>query len=222
MTDAHRERLPRHFVGACKEARIVFDRAFGKRDDVRTAPEGRMGFVEGDMPVAAKPQKLDVARHRIEKRVVAGALPFFIFRHAVFDVGLLGSDAQTLKQVMTHEVGIALLVRGGQALVLVEIDGADVFVICAVLFLILDEAGIQPEGRRARRKPQNGVRGVLYDREHHLGGFFGKFFVIFCDNDLHWNLRMPSLTCSLKRSIADVMKSAISTFSSIRGVRSIA
>ena len=66
---------------------------------MRTAPEGRIRFVEGDMSVAAEPQKLNVARHRIEKRVVAGALLRVILRHAVFNVGLFGSDAQALKQI---------------------------------------------------------------------------------------------------------------------------
>ena len=120
----HRERLTRHFGDIVKQARIVLHRALCKRDNMRAARKGRARFVERDVPVAAKPQQLDVARELFKECVVAGTLLCLVCRHAVFDVRVLGVDVQSVKQILAHEVGITLFMRFRQALVLIEVDRA--------------------------------------------------------------------------------------------------
>ncbi len=89
----------------------------------------------------------------IQKAHRSGALLCLVCRHAVFDVGVLGIDIQPVEEIFAHEIRIALRMRFGQALVLIEIDRADVCVTCAVLFMIGDHMSIQTKRRGARRKP---------------------------------------------------------------------
>ena len=89
----HRDRQPRHFVLAAEVAGVVADGFAGQRLQSRAAAEGRAGFVEGDMPVAADAEDLQINPAGIlDLLLVEPAVGLEIERPAVGDMRAAGVD----------------------------------------------------------------------------------------------------------------------------------
>ena len=72
-----------------------------------------------------------------------------------------------------------------QALVLIEVDRADMGIARAVFLMIGDHVRVQSEQRGARGKPQHRIRISLDDFQHHFRRFCRQLLVIFGDDNFH-------------------------------------
>ena len=70
-----------------------------------------------------------------------------------------------VEKVLLHEVAIALVMLGGQATVLVQVERGDLLEADTVGLEVLHQVGIQPDGRGASGQAQRGSR--VHDQ---LGG----------------------------------------------------
>ena len=124
--NAHGKGLAGHGFGIVAEEAAVHDA--GVRGQVPNARAGRKageGLVEGDVAVHA-----DAAHEQVDAAVgsdlclIAGAFPFGIVGHAVEDIDILRLHVyQMVKEIVVHEVPVALVMLVGQAQVLVHVEG---------------------------------------------------------------------------------------------------
>ena len=182
----HSESLTGNFVYTFKQSRIVFNRAFGKIDDMRNAAERRAGFVERDVSVRADAENLNILLHFFEKGVISVALRLPVCRFAVFNVCVRKVYIDMIEKIISHKIDVTLVARYVKPRVLVEIYGFDFSVTRSVLVVVFDHIFIKTYGGGTRCKPEYRVGFVLYDFRHDSECFFAHFIVIFRYNNLHF------------------------------------
>ena len=124
------------------------------------------GLVEADVAVVAQTQQLQVdATGFADGLLVRLASSLCIRIGAVGDARCLGVDVDMVEKVLLHEVAIALVVLGGQAAVLVQVERGNLLEADTVGLEVLHQVGIQPDGRGAGGQAQRGSR--VHDQ---LGG----------------------------------------------------
>ena len=149
-------------------------------------------LVEADVAVAADAEKLQInAAQRPDQLVVTAALRLDVLRHAVRDVCVCLVDVDVVEQVGVHEVAVALLVVACQALVLVQVNRADLAEIQVALLVPLDQLLVGADRRRARGKPQHTVRLHNDLCGNDVGRLAAEILVISCDVNSHDVFRPP-------------------------------
>ena len=183
---AHRECLLGHIVLGGEEAGVGLDGGGGQVGEVSGRIELITGLVEADVTVLTDTQNLQVnAAQRGNQRLVASALGSAVLGQTVGNIGVCLVDVDMVKQMVVHEIAIALIVIGGDGVVFIQIDGADSGEIQLAGLILLDQAGIHTLGGGAGGKTQHAV-GLERDlRRDDIGSLGGHFRIILADNNLH-------------------------------------
>ncbi len=183
---SHSESLTGNFVYTFKQSRIIFNRAFGKIDDMRNATERRAGFVERDVSVRADAENLNILLHFFEKGVISVALRLSVCRFAVFDVGIRKVYIDMIEKIISHKIDVALVARYVKPRVLVEVYGFNLFIARSVLVVVFDHIFIKTYGGGTRCETDNGF-GVGFNHvRHNFKSLLTHFIVIFRYNNLHF------------------------------------
>ena len=179
--DAHRERALRDglHVALEEEAGVVLHRRRGEVDDRGAALEGRAGLVERDVSVAADAEHLDVdAAGLLDLGLVGLALLRRILGESVEDVGVGELDVDLLEEVLVHEVAVALVVRAGEPVVLVEVPALHLLVGDLLRLDGLGHLVVHEDGRRAGREAEHGLRVLLDGGGDHVSRELGGLMKI--------------------------------------------
>ena len=124
--DTHGDRVDRHVLSGVEEPGVVVDRLLRQRLEPGARAERAPRLVEGDMPVRADAQDLQVDPAALpnallvplaEGRVIAGG--------ARRNIDVVPGDVDVLEKMLVHEVVVALRVIHGQAHVLIEVERRD-------------------------------------------------------------------------------------------------
>ena len=184
--DAHGHGLTGHLVGGGEETGIGLDGTLGEVHHVGLLLEGVAGLVEADVAVMADAQDLDVdAAHVADDLVVPLALRLGVGGQAVGDVGVGGVDVHVVKEVLLHEVAVALLVGGLQADVFIQVHGLDLGEVQVALLVPVDELVIHPHGAGAGGEAHHAV-GLQDDLGgEDIGRLAAHGPIIFGHVDLH-------------------------------------
>ena len=148
-----------------------------------------VGLVEADVAVHAQTQQLQVDAAEVADHLVV-ALALAVAVNAAGHVGVLEVDVHMVKEVVTHEIGVALVVVGGETGVLVQVHGADGGEIQLAGMVPLDELLIGTHRGRTGGQTQHavGLEGDLGSDDAGGGGAHGV--VIFGLDDSH--VKIPS------------------------------
>ncbi len=122
--DAHRHRLRGDFVDlpAEEETRIVLNRLLGQDLRMRPASQGAAGFVEGDVPIRADTEQLNInASGGGDGILVCLAGGCDVLGETIGDVRPRLVDVDVVEELRLHEVVIALVVLRRETEVLVQI-----------------------------------------------------------------------------------------------------
>ncbi len=156
-----------HFLFAAEEAGVVAHRFVGERFEPRAAAQRRAGLVEGDVPVAADAEDLQVDASFVgDHPLVLLAVGGEVERPAVGHVRVARVDVDVIEEVLLHEVAIAVRVGGTEAHVLVEVEGDDARKIEPFLAVHADQLGIRAQRRAAGGQSEH-AGGLLADQFGH-------------------------------------------------------
>ena len=90
-----------------------------------------------------------------------------------------------VKQILVHEVAVALIVVGSDGIVLVQIDSGNAREINFTRAVHLDQLLIHSNGSRTRSQSENGSFGRSDDICHDIGGDGGHFFIVLTNDEFH-------------------------------------
>ena len=99
---------------------------------------GVPGSLKAICPLLPNPKSW-TSRGRERELYRTARTPPLLLQPSRFDIGVFKIDIQPVKQVVPHKTGITLRMRSGQSFIFVQIDGADVEITRAVLFMIFDQ-----------------------------------------------------------------------------------
>ena len=152
------------------------------------------GLVEADVAVAADAQQLEIhIAPGADIGVVVGAEGSGVLCQAVGHPGVLRENVHVVKEVALHEIAVALVVVGGQAHILVQVDGAHVLKAKAALFIPVHQILVGPLGGGAGGQAQQ-AGGVVGDlRGDDLSGPAAHSLVVFLTIDSHDTLLLPKI-----------------------------
>src|SRR5439155_8535230 len=121
----------------------VADRFAGQRLQAGAAAQRGAGLVEGDVPVAANAQDLQVnGAGVVNSLLVLPAMEFKIGGPTIGNVRRGQADVDMVEQIDLHELAVALRMNRRQAHVLIEIERGDERKIEALLLVQADELPI--------------------------------------------------------------------------------
>ena len=171
----HREGLGRDLrLVVSEEARVGVDRALGQADDARPAVSRGPRLVEGDVAVVPDPQKPDIAgANRLELLLIALALLFVVRSHSIEEVYILRLYIDLAEEVLLHEEAVALVVRGREPCVLVQVERPDLREVQALLAVETGELLVDGDGGRPGRQAQNAIRLAADDFRDTVGKLYG-------------------------------------------------
>ena len=184
--DAHRERVLRHRVEGTEDGAIIAECLFGEDLDPRARTQRAGGFVETDVAVAAEAEELDVDPAGVENALfVTAALGVKIGRRAVGHVGALWVDVDVAEEIFPHEIPVGLVVRAGEADILVEVKGRHAAEIEPFVAVETDEFLIEAERGAAGGEAEDGVGFFADDAGDDLGTEDAADFGAVADENFH-------------------------------------
>ena len=104
---------------------------------------------------------------------------------AIGDARGLGVDVDMVEEVLLHEVAIALVMLGGQAAVLVQVERGDLLEADAVGLEVLHQVRVQPDRRGAGCQAQRGSRVHDQLRGDQISRATAHILVGLLDEQLH-------------------------------------
>ena len=171
-------------VEALEEAGVHLAGVLGELDHVGEAFQRSTRLVEADVAVAANAEQLHVDATRFGNGLVVAGQRIGGGVDAAGDVHALRVEIDVVEQVVVHEVAVALIMRGLETDILVEVERGHVLEADLASLVQFDELGIEVERRGAGSKTQHGVRlrvqHFLVDGSSLLRNAFGGI-----DDDLH-------------------------------------
>ena len=130
------------------------------------------------MTVEADAEKLEVdTAERMDELVVVVALGLPVGGKTVRDICAVFIDVDMVKEIMVHEIAVALFMLRRKAAVFVEIYRADILEIQIALFIPFDQLAVHAERRRTGCKSQDRI-GLLNDLGgNDISGTAAHFFI---------------------------------------------
>ena len=112
-------------------------------------------------------------------------------------MGVFHIDVNMVKQMVMHEIGVALIVVGSQANILIQIDTADGGEIQLPRLVTLHQILVCPLGAAAGSQAQNTIWLGLDQISNNRSGFAAHFLVIHGSNNSHESTLFSKDTCIL-------------------------
>ena len=138
------------------------------------------------MAIAADAQQLqaDIA-HRADIGVVLLAEGLGILGQAVGHPGVLRGDVHMVEQIALHEIAVALVMRGGQPHILVQVDRQNVLKADKALLIPVYQITVGALGGGAGSQTQHASGVVDNFAGNDLGGAAAHGLVVFFPIDSH-------------------------------------
>ena len=160
----------------------------GQLDAVGAPDKDAPRLVKADVAVAADAQQLEVRPAKgLNNPVVPGALPRGVGVGAIGDVQVLRLYIDVVEEILAHEVGVALVVIGGKAHILVQVQGGAGGKVQRPRLVPLDELFISADGAGAGSQAQDGIRLLEHLSRNEAGGGAAHLVVVLGGNDPHVN-----------------------------------
>ena len=121
-SDTHGISLLRNIINGSKETLIGLDGALGQVHTVSGLGKFFVRLIKADMAVMPQAQKLQVnAAQALNHVLVAGALLIAVRLGAVGNIGAVHVDVNVLKEIVIHEVVVALVIIPGKPSVFIQV-----------------------------------------------------------------------------------------------------
>ena len=184
--DAHGAGVGGNLVDGVEQATVSLAGHLGELDAVSLLLEDVIGLVEADVAVVADAEELDVNAAGLLDSAVVGV-------DAVLDVEGLGVggvslghiDVHVVKEVLLHEVAVALGMGALQAAIFVEVERLALGEAEVACLIALHQVGVQADGGGARCQAQDTVRLGLDDGGDLVGGQSAHLFIRVGNDQLH-------------------------------------
>ena len=138
------------------------------------------------MAVGAKAQQLQIrAAKAVDDGIVPGALPFRVGVHAVGNVAVILIDVHMVKEVMPHEVGVALVMILWKSNILVQIHGLDLRKIQIAGLIFRDQLLIGADGAAAGSQAKHAIRLQLNLGRDDVRRLTAHILIILCNDQSH-------------------------------------
>ena len=147
-------------------------------------------LVEADVAVVADAQQLQVhTAQAADQRVVARTLGVHVLGHAVGQVGGALGQVHMVKQIVVHEVVIALVVLPGQAQVFIQVHRAHTGKIHIALVVPVHQLHIRAHRAGTGGQAQHAVRLQDDLGRNQVGGLAAHIRIVFGAKDLQHTCR---------------------------------
>ena len=148
-------------------------------------------LVKADVTVVTQAQKLDVhAAMLFDSGLVGGASCSGIGVGAIGYMRGVGIYVHMVKEMLGHEVVVALHVVVIKAAVLVQVEGGDVFEGDLAGLVVFDELGIEALWSGARCQAKRAIRLLRHDLGDDVCRLAAHFLVVFSDDKLHGSISL--------------------------------
>ena len=153
---------------------------------MRPGLELHVRLIKADVRVLPDAEDLQVdAAVLLDQRVVAMTFSFEVLDHPVGQMRVVGLYVHLAKEVLVHEVVVALRIVRCHADVLVEVERRDLREIQPQTAVQRDEPPIHRQRRTSRRQPQHTVRLQIELPRHHIRRLPAHLAVRIRDDDAH-------------------------------------
>ena len=156
--DTHSIGLLRYIISTGKEPLVGFNSILSQIHAMYILFKGCTWLIKANMAIVTNAQKLHINATKALNQLSI-ALGFFltIHFHAIREIGFIGIDIYPVKQVLVHEIIVALVIVLGQAFVLVKVYGSNLGEIQIPLFVPFHQLVINPNRRGTSGQSQGAV-----------------------------------------------------------------
>ena len=161
--------------------------------------EGIGRLIEADVAIGAQAQQLQIrAAEAIDNGIVPGALGVRVRVHAIGDVAVGLVDIHMVKQVRTHEIGVALVMILGKAHILVQIHGLHPGEVQVAGLILGDQLLVGAHRAGAGGQAQHAVGLQIDLGGDDIGGLPAHVGVILGNNQSHRKKLLSNLLSLLR------------------------
>lgn len=183
---SHGDGVDRHVLDLLEETGIVLDGRPGQGFQPGPRTQGAGRLVEADVAIRADAQDLNVdAADFLDSPLIPIAERPIVAGGTGGNVDVLPGNVDVLKEVLVHEVMVALRVVGHQAHILVEVEGRHLREVQSFFLVHAGQFLVQTQGARAGGQADHGVRLAVEDAGHFDGRQTTDVVIRLGNDDFH-------------------------------------
>ena len=179
-SDAHGQRLMRNIFLPFKQSGVRINRTLGQIDQMRSLRKVLRRLIKTNVPVAPDPEKLKINAAQIRYQfIITFAFFFYAPGNTVRNIRICLVNIDMVKQIVVHEIAVALIMGSRKAAILIQISGFYPGKIKQAIFIPPDQFSVSPDRGGPGRQSQHTIRFQNNNGRNDGGCLLTQFFVIF-------------------------------------------